>query len=76
MTKIFEAEKEYAAHVAASNEANNRAMTDNFRTTEILKHKKLMADLGAGLKACVNSGLDRATIIELVNRVFDDAGKD
>lgn len=71
---MTELEQEYAAHVAASNEANDRAIADNRAATATLKHKRLMTDLSAGLRSCVNSGLDRASIHSLVDAVFDEAG--
>ena len=75
MTTALEAEKEYAGLREASDAANRSAMQDNFRAGALLKHQKAMKELGAGLKACVSSGLSREKIIELVNAVFDDAGK-
>lgn len=68
-------QKEFAADVAASNAATHRTNVDNFRTTELFKREKRMKALGAGLKACLDSGLTRAEIHGLVDTVFDDAGK-
>ena len=68
-------QKEFAAHVAASDTANAIAMNDNFKATETFQHKRRMEALGMGLKACLDSGLTRAEIHELVDAAFNDAGK-
>ena len=68
-------EREYREYIERSNAATRRTIADNARTSALLKQEKAAQNLRVGLAAVRASGITKETALEMVNAVFDDAGK-
>ena len=69
-------EKEFREFVARSDEATARTIADNLNTTAMFQAERKKKALGAGLKACIESGLGREACHRLIDAAFDEANRE